>query len=128
VLTEDDYIEYLFQLAKGRSGRVSSGSLLPPAVRFALRDKPLLFIGYSLEDWTFRVMFRTLLDGMPDSQRRRSISVQLEPPPDPDGKGDSRVYLEEYFNRREITVFWESAASFASKLVDSMRGRPGWPM
>lgn len=66
VLTEDDYIEYLVQLA-GDTDRVAGvvSGLLPAYVRGLLRSKPLLFVGYSLRDWTFLVLFRTLLHGIP---------------------------------------------------------------
>lgn len=130
VLTEDDYIEYLVKLAADRRRPADKDSLLPPVVREALRNRPLLFIGYSLEDWTFRVLFRTLLHGIPDGQLRRHVSVQIEPASS--GAGGSgtagREYLEEYFRSQKITIFWDKADEFAKKIAREMRGKPGWPV
>lgn len=121
VLTEDDYIEYLVRLAgeKDLAAGVGSG-LLPPYVRGLLRSKPLLFVGYSLRDWTFLVLFRTLLHGVPVSQRRNHVSVQI----DPKERSASRAkaYLKEYLAAQRIEIFWNSADEFAHELSERLRG------
>ena len=112
VLTEDDYIEYLVQLASDthrKAGRVSG--LLPNYVYGELRSRPLLFIGYSLRDWTFLVLFRTLLHGIPDSHRRRHVSVQVDPK-----ERKAREYVERYLGSQHIQIFWDSASKFARGL------------
>ncbi len=115
VLTEDDYIEYLVQLSSDthrKAGTVSS--VLPAYVYGQLRSKPLLFIGYSLRDWTFLVLFRTLLHGIPDTHRRRHVSVQVDPRERSPGK--ARDYMERYLGAQRIQVFWDSASDFAQRL------------
>ncbi len=53
VITEDQYIEYLAEEPLEK--------LLPPALLGKMRDQHhLLFLGYSLRDWNFRVFFRRL--------------------------------------------------------------------
>jgi len=53
VITEDQYIEYLAE--------EPLENLLPPALVGKMRDQHhLLFLGYSLRDWNFRVFFRRL--------------------------------------------------------------------
>src|SRR5262249_39038010 len=54
VLSEDDSLEFLINLAHDADG------LLPPPVREALTNTSLLFVGYRLADWNFRVMFQSL--------------------------------------------------------------------
>ncbi len=54
VLTEDDYIDFLVRIS-------GDSALLPPIIQSSLTNKMLLFVGYSLADWTFRVIFRGLL-------------------------------------------------------------------
>jgi hypothetical protein len=120
VLAEDDYIEYLIRLG-GDIRMPGRRSLIPSAVYGALRHSPVLFIGYSLRDWTFLVLFRTLLQDMADTHRRWHVSVQLEPPVSGDSK-TAKSYLEEYFRQRHITVFWESTDSFTAELARRMRG------
>jgi hypothetical protein len=59
VLTENDYLQFLVELSEDRSER-----LLPPAVRDALATTSLLFVGYSLSDWDFRVLFRGVMGSL----------------------------------------------------------------
>jgi hypothetical protein len=115
VLTEDDYIEYLVRLASDthRRAGVPSG-MLPAYVHGRLRNKPLLFIGYSLRDWTFLVLFRTLLHGVPDTHRRRHVSVQVDPRERSPKR--ARTYLERYLRSQRVQIFWDSAHDFAEKL------------
>jgi hypothetical protein len=120
VLAEDDYIEYLIGL--GGESRVANGRrMVPPPVYTALRSKPVLFIGYSLRDWTFQVLFRTLMRDIAETHRRWHVSVQLEPPV-PGASESAKSYLEEYFRLRHITVFWESTDSFTRELARRMWG------
>jgi hypothetical protein len=115
VLTEDDNIEYLVQLASDthrQAGAVSG--LLPAYVHGQLRSKPLLFIGYSLRDWTFLVLFRTLLHGIPESHRRNHVSVQVDP--NERYTRRARDYMERYLGSQRIQIFWNSAREFALEL------------
>jgi len=121
VLTEDDYIEYLVQLASDtqRQAGLVSG-LLPAYVHGQLRSKPLLFVGYSLRDWTFLVLFRTLLHGIPDTHRRNHVSVQIDPRERSPRR--AREYLERYLHAQHIQVFWSSASEFARELSGRLGG------
>lgn len=51
VLTESDYIEFI------EDERLNK---IPPAILKTLRESSLLFLGYSLEDWNFRVLIQRL--------------------------------------------------------------------
>src|SRR5205085_12621647 len=51
VLTEDDYLDFLINLAR-------DDDLLPHRIQEAFTSTSLLFVGYSLSDWNFRVLFR----------------------------------------------------------------------
>jgi hypothetical protein len=66
VITEEDYVSFL--------GRMGSGeSVIPAELVTMMQKRTLLFLGYSLRDWNFRV----LLDRMKNSslQPRRSYAV-----------------------------------------------------
>jgi hypothetical protein len=123
VLTEDDYIDYLVRLIL-EAGHAASGDVLPPVMREALLDRALLFVGYSLNDWNFRVLLRTLLHGIPDAQRRQHVSIQL-PPPAPhvrsvkgrrQAEAAAKRFLARYFRAQRITVFWQSTECFVREL------------
>jgi hypothetical protein len=119
VLVEEDYLEFLVRLGQDRRHRGLSrddGSrvtMIPDPVRTMLRTQPLLFIGYSLRDWTFQVLFRTLTARLASSQRRINVSIQVEPTDHP---GLEREYLERYYGSQNIQILWESPRSFNEKL------------
>jgi hypothetical protein len=127
VLIEDDYLDFLVRLAQ--DGRHTSASargasqmtLLPRAVRTLLRTKSLLFLGYGLRDWTFLVMFRTLLHGLPGTMRREHTSIQLNPH---DHTPDERGFLERYFQAQHIRILWETPHSLSDKLAAGLRSMP----
>jgi hypothetical protein len=116
VLTEDDYIDFLVRVS-------GDPDLLPPVIRKSLRSRMLLFVGYSLADWTFRVIFRGLLSARPLHAGYPHVSVQLLPP-SASGAADDRPlriqeYLDRYFEMQSISICWMTAREFSAEL----RGR-----
>ncbi len=112
VLTEDDYLDFLVNISRDQE-------LLPPRIQRALTGTSLLFIGYNLADWNFRVLFRGLIVSTERSLRRMSISVQLPPAglDSSDSKWQKvRKYLDEYFERIDIKVYWGTAQEFIKEL------------
>jgi SIR2-like domain/TIR domain len=57
VITENHYIDYLSD--------TNIGQLLPQRVKSRLMKSSILFLGYSLTDWSLRVILRRLWDGDP---------------------------------------------------------------
>jgi hypothetical protein len=106
VLIEDDYLDFLIALSERRD------SVLPHQIRRALSSTTLLFIGYSLEDWNFRVLHRGLVAHGNQSLRRASVTVQL----DKDKTDEAKDYLRAYFENMRVTVFWGDAAGFGTEL------------
>jgi SIR2-like domain len=112
VLTEDDYLDFLVQITTDQK-------ILPPRIREAFADSTLLFLGYGLTDWNFRVLFRTLVEYLQKSSRRRHMSVQLPPfTEDMTAEQKQRVqgYFDEYFKELRIGVFWGTCRDFVSEL------------
>jgi hypothetical protein len=112
VLTEDDYLDFLVNISRDKD-------LLPPRIQKALAGTSLLFIGYGLADWSFRVLYRGLAMSTESSLRRISVTVQL--PPRPTNATESlqpqmQDYLDEYFNRMDVRVYWGEAREFAAEL------------
>jgi hypothetical protein len=113
VLTEDDYFDFLI-------GVTGNKDLIPPVVRRALADSSLLFLGYQMDDWNFRVLFRSILSKQGGGRRDRyaHIAAQIEPEEgrilSPDR---ARQYLENYFSKgADISIFWGSAQDFLTEL------------
>jgi hypothetical protein len=112
VLTEDDYLDFLVNISRDQD-------LLPPRVQEALTGASLLFTGYNLTDWNFRVLFRGLVTSTESSLRRISVTVQLSPvSTDAPESTQSQVqeYLDEYFDRMDVRVYWGTAREFSKEL------------
>jgi hypothetical protein len=105
VLTQDDYLDFLVNISR-------DVALLPPRIQKAMAGTSLLFIGYSLEDWSFRVLFRGLVSATESSLRRISVTVQLPPA----GSEAMQHYLDAYFENMDMRVFWGTAREFSVEL------------
>ena len=118
VMTEDDYFDYLLQANVFR--------LFPREVESALVDNSLLFLGFRLTDWHFRVLFRLMM-GLPGRERLKQychVAVQLDPDMQEmsDVEGAKR-YLAEYFGQEaNIDIFWGSSAEFLRALGEQLAG------
>ncbi|MGH3693654.1 MAG: SIR2 family NAD-dependent protein deacylase [Pseudonocardiaceae bacterium] len=115
VLTESDYLEFLVNLGSDRAA--DGKNFIPTPILPSFTERPLLFIGYSLRDLTFRVIFEGLRNAVPRVQRRQHVSVQL-PLVNKGGVADDRVkdYLVKYFRTLDICVYWGSAEEFCTEL------------
>lgn len=110
VLTEDDYLDFLVAISRDLN-------LLPPRIQEAFTDTSLLFLGYRIADWDFRVFFRILAEYLEISSRKKHYSVQLVP-----GNGctaqkeKAQEYLDTYFRKLDIHVYWHNCREFAGEL------------
>jgi SIR2-like domain len=129
VLTEDDYVDFLVNMARE--------AIVPPLISAVLAENMLLFLGYRLADWSFRVLYRGLMKTIDASGQRVSLTVQLEPqdlalveaadgdPSRPPTEGEiaskkeaARQYLESYFKEMRVEVYWGTAQEFLAKLSE----------
>jgi hypothetical protein len=110
VLTERDYIYFLINLSKDEK-------LLPTYIRKALATKSLLFIGYSLADINFRVIFQGIMSILGRNFQLPSISVQLPPNFDEAKKEKAISYLKQYTrNMFKVRIHWGDAREFVNEL------------
>jgi hypothetical protein len=110
VLSEDDYLDFLVAISSKRE------TLMPGVVLAAFAGTSLLFIGYSLADWDFRVLHRGLVMTGESALRRISVTVQL--PRKDRRKRLAHEYLERYFDRMSARVYWGNANEFAAELAE----------
>jgi hypothetical protein len=111
VLTEDDFFDYLIRTARFK--------LMPGVVSDALLSGSIFFLGFPLDDWKFRVLFRMILakGGSRLLSDFNHVGVQVDP-----GEATfsnarmARKYLQTYFKRSEITIYWGTAADFLREL------------
>ena len=108
VLTEDDYIDFLVRISQ------DDEDVLPPRIQEAIADTSLLFIGYSLNDLNFRVLFRGIINSIERSTGRESFTLQFPPP---ENQAAIR-YIENYFDKLSIKVVWGDSRNFARELYE----------
>jgi hypothetical protein len=131
VLTEDDYFNYLIRMT-------GEGSRMPTVVKSALSGTSLLFLGFQVDDWNFRVLFHSIMSMEGGGARSRYLHVAVQVEPDEEGlmrQDRARHYLEIYFQGyqdqlRNISVFWGSVEDFVAELrsqaeANGVLPRPG---
>jgi CHAT domain/SIR2-like domain len=118
VLTEDDYFDFLIGVTRNRN-------LLPSGVRRAFADSSLLFLGFRLDEWDFRVIYRTILQQEGDrSSNYTNVAVQIDPEEGRSVEPErARRFLERYFGSRNITIYWGSTENFVKELGDAWTAR-----
>ncbi|MCB0114303.1 MAG: SIR2 family protein, partial [Caldilineaceae bacterium] len=119
VLSEDDYLAFLSRLARGTpDGSGDHG--IPPFLEAELRESSLLLMGYRLQDWDFRVLFRGLLNTNANliRSRRPSVAIQFDPKDQPgiSSEKEARDYLDDYFEIANFRVQWGSSDDFVETL------------
>jgi hypothetical protein len=111
VLTQDDFFDYLI--------RTTRYQLMPPVVSDALVSSSLLFLGFPLDDWKFRIMFRLILakGGRKLLESYNHVGVQVDPAETTIANARrAKKYLERYFYNSRIDIYWGSAADFLREL------------
>jgi hypothetical protein len=119
VLTEDDFFDYLI--------RTTRYQLMPPVVSDALVTGSLLFLGFPLDDWKFRVLFRMILakGGRQLLQGYNHVGVQLDPDETTiDNARRAKKYFERYFSNSKIDIYWGTAADFLRELKTHLDSTP----
>jgi hypothetical protein len=114
VITEDDYFDFLIGITRDRD-------LVPSGVRRAFADSSLMFLGFRLDEWDFRVLFRSIVNQEGDRRKEHThVAVQIDPEEGSTIEPDrARAYLEKYFQGSNITIYWGSTESFIKQLHDA---------
>lgn len=113
VLTEDDYMDFLVNISV-------DDKLIPPVIRTALTGTSLLFIGYRIADWNFRVLLRSLSRYMEAGLQRTHFAVITPPSASEELRVKAQEYLSEYYENIEVKVYWGTAADFVRELGERL--------
>ncbi len=115
VLTQDDYFDWL-------SAWISQKEVtVPPAVKAALTQSSLLFLGYRLDSWDFRVVFQSIKTFGLKDRFNKHIGVQLKPQGQTIEPEAAQRYLDSYFVDDNVNIFWSDTRTF----LDELRARTG---
>lgn len=120
VLSEDDYLEYLKNIARDSAN--SQRPILPTYLRDKLANSALVMMGLNMSDWDFRVLFRGVLPLTIDSYRHPCVAIQLDPSQQESLVGEkdaleaARCYLENYFQKSQFKLVLQDTTAFVHEL------------
>lgn len=95
VITEDDYIDFLVRMA--------SQTPIPAMITEAIRARHLLFLGYGLADWNFRVMLASLKEHL---RQQTAWAIRWNPP----------AIEEAIWTSRSVIMFNQTIEEFVAQL------------
>lgn len=116
VLTEDNYFDYLIGITRNTNP-------MPSVVGKALASSALLFLGFQLDDWDFRVTLRNIM-ALEGGHKRRTpdfvhVAVQIDPEEGRIRDAErARKYLQNRFEGADINIYWGSVDDFLKELHD----------
>ena len=118
VLSEDDYFAWMKSWIERRNEI--------PIVGTALTRRSLLFLGYELDDWDFRVLFQGIqcFGGREQTKKRQHVGVQLSPDSQLMESDAAQEYLESYFGLATVRIFWGETGEFLRKLQSRLQDEP----
>lgn len=108
VLTEDDYFQWITAWVTRRKD-------IPPDVSEALVEKSLMFVGFRLDDWDFRVVFNGVKSFGGNAAlfgQSLHVGVQLSPENQLIEAEAAQEYLESYFGNDRVNIFWGETRHF----------------
>jgi hypothetical protein len=97
VITEEDYVSFLGRMGPGNS-------LIPADLVILMKSRTLLFLGYSLRDWNFRVLLERLNTIRPQVIRSYAIAYGI-------GSAESKLW-----DKRNVHVWDADLNDFVPKL------------
>ena len=110
-LTEDDFFKFLI----GADSDKRADTVFPSYVGRVLDRHTLLFVGFSVHDWEFRVLMHGLVANLDQRLGFKHVAVQLEFT----GVNDTeavRDFMEKYFQDARISLFLGDNAQFIAEL------------
>src|SRR5205823_7265928 len=98
----EDYIRFLAVAAP------DSKRGMPPLIGQMFVGSNLLFLGYSLEDWNFRALYKGLIEPLPEYEKPMSFAIQHRP----------STFWADYWAKppRNVTIYDLDLYAFAAEL------------
>lgn len=110
VITDEDYITFVQRMMEKEAMHP-----VPQTVRFRMKRWPTLFVGYSLRDYNFRLLFRTLRWRIDKAEIPTSFAVDENPDP-----LILKVWQDE---RKFVTFVTQDLWTFVPSLYKEIQGK-----
>jgi len=107
LITEDDYVEFLTIVATDAG--------VPSKIASRINSGNLLFLGYGLEDWDFRTIYKGLIEGRPSKLQRMSFAIQKSP----------SDFWVEHWKKKSVIIYDYDVYDFAEELKERYVKRYG---
>ncbi|HEX8411983.1 MAG TPA: SIR2 family protein [Thermoanaerobaculia bacterium] len=107
LITEDDYVQFLTIVGTPQG--------VPPSVSSKMSAGNLLFLGYNLEDWDFRTLYKGLIERRPASKQRKSFAIQKQP----------SGFWVKYWEKKDVVIYDYDIYDFAAELSQRYSSRYG---
>ncbi len=101
VITEEDYIEFLTYIG-------GQGEGIDRQITAKIQYSTLLFLGYSLEDWNFRTLFKGLIEKLNPTEQPLSFAIQKDP---------SEFWVR-FWDRKGVVIYNLDLYDFAAELQE----------
>jgi hypothetical protein len=111
VLTEDDYLDFLVRISQ-------DFDTIPPRVRRYFTTSSIMLLGYKLQNWDFKALFRGVVKTMPNFGQL-NLAIQIDPVEEESSilsVEDAQDYLERYFERADFWIYWGKSDDFMDEL------------
>ena len=107
VLSEDDFLTHLVRLSR------DFNHILPMDVVGILTESSFLFLGYSLDDWEFRVVLQGLVQSLNRPKKVNCIQIIVNNIMDAEKAED---YLSDYLGKSDIRIYWGTPQQLVTEL------------
>ena len=117
LISDKDYVNFMLN---------RSGTMLPAKVAAYVQTRNFLFLGYSLRDWNFRLLFAKLSDSQ-NANGRRNAARSKETDVRPNDAGSFAVMLhssrmdQEIWQASSVRIFSGELSDFAVKMVKAVQ-------
>ena len=125
-LTQDDYVDTLVAASASRA----DDATVHRSVRAALTSRTLLFLGFQLHDWSFRALFRFIMNQQGRELLRDRVHAAVQVDPEESGFDDPdtaahyvKHYLSAALGAERVGIFWGTVGDFMAELY-RQRGVP----
>ena len=121
VLSEDDYLDLLWALARDTQNENHNGDgIIPPYFETTLRTSSLLLLGYRLHDWDLKILFRGLLRKQREQSTHRGVStaihIDMDEQPLIKDIVQAKNYIKSFFKQAHIAVEFGDSDKFVADL------------
>ncbi|HEV7768356.1 MAG TPA: CHAT domain-containing protein [Thermoanaerobaculia bacterium] len=116
VTTEDEFFAFM-------KGVVQQQQHVPAPVQAAVTASSLMFLGFGIDDWSFRAFFRTFMssEGSAAGSSFSHVAVQIDLA---DGQvrdpKAARRHLIKYFEKPQIDIYWGRVREFLRALLKEL--------